>query len=139
MHQATAVVQRTGRGATDRDELAERNARLARARASGVTERTNDRVGAFAWGPPHVARDDLVTVAIEHGDDGPDVRAAKVDAEEAVVAQTLGSLPASSGEDSALASPSRTLFCAALYPFFALSLPNCFSASAKIVVTRSAR
>jgi hypothetical protein len=55
-----------------------------------------------------------VTVTVERRDDRADMGTAEVDAEEVVVAQTLGSLPASSGEDSTLASPSMTLFCAVL-------------------------
>lgn len=116
--------------ATNGEELVERQASLARAGASGIRERAHDGVGAIAWCSALITRDDLVAVTVERGDDRADVRTAEVDAEELVVAQTLGSLPASSGEDKALASPSMTLFCAALYPFFALSLPNAFSASA---------
>ena len=108
----------------------ERQASLAGARASGIGDRANDGLGAVARRATLITRDDLVLVAIERGDDRADVRTAEVDAEEVVVAQTLGSLPASSGDDSTLASPSMTLFVAALYPFFALSLPNVFSASA---------
>ena len=103
------MVQRAGCRATDRDELVKRNARVARTRARGVSERAHDRVGPFAWRPSHIARDDLVAVAVKRGDDRANVRAAEVDAEEVVVAQTLGSLPASSGEDSALASPTTLL------------------------------
>src|SRR5207247_2914881 len=108
-------------------------------RLRGVADGANDGAGAVAGRASLISRGDLVMVAVERRDDRADVRAAEIDAEEAVAAQTLGSLPASSGVDSALASPSSTVFCAALYPFFALSLPKVFSASAKIVVTRSAR
>ena len=117
----------------------QREACFARARARGISDRANDGVGAVARGAALIARDDLVILAVERRDDRADVRAAEVDAEVVVVAQTRGSLPASSGEFSALASPNSTLFCAALYPFLALSFPNAFSASAKIVVTSSAR
>jgi hypothetical protein len=133
------VVERTRRGATDTYKLVERQAGLARARAGGVRDRANDGLGAVTWRAALITRDDLVMVAVKRRDDRADVRTAEVDAEEVVVAQTLGSLPASSGDDSTLASPSMTLFVAALYPFFALSLPNVFSASAKIVVTSNAR
>jgi hypothetical protein len=108
------MVQRSGCGATRCDELVQRNARVARAGSRGLPHRAHDRVRSLARGPPHVAREDLMVFAFETGDDRADVRAAEVDPEEAGVAQTLGSLPASSGEDSTLASPSRTLFCAAL-------------------------
>jgi hypothetical protein len=74
----------------------------------------NDGVGAFTWRAALITPDDLVAFGVERGDDRADVRPAEVEAEEVVVAQTRGSLPASSGEDSTLASPSITLFCAAL-------------------------
>lgn len=114
MNETGAMVQRTGSGATDGDELVERNARVAGARSRGIADRANDRVSALARSAPNVARDDRVTVTVERRDDRADMGTAEVDAEEVVVAQTLGSLPASSGEDSTLASPSMTLFCAAL-------------------------
>src|SRR6185503_5142854 len=139
MHQTRAVVERARRGAADGGELVKRQAGLADARASGIRDRADDGLGAIARRTTLIARDDLVLLAVERRDDRADVCTAKVDAEEVVVAQTLGSLPASSGDDSTLASPSMTLFVAVLYPFFALSLPNVFSASAKIVVTSSAR
>ncbi len=130
MHQTGAMIERARRSATNGEELVERQTSLARAGTSGIRERAHDGISAIAWCSALITRDDLVAVTVERGDDRADVRTAEVDAEEVVVAQTLGSLPASSGEDSALASPSMTLLWAALYPFFALSLPNVFSASA---------
>jgi hypothetical protein len=91
-----------------------RDAGIARARAAGFCDGAHDRLGAVAWRTALIARDDLVMVALERGDDRADVRAAEVDPEKVVVAQTLGSLPASSGEERTLASPSITLFWAAL-------------------------
>jgi hypothetical protein len=104
------MVERAGGGATDREDLVERDARFARARTRGIRERANDGIGAVAWRAALIARGDLVMVAIDRRDDRADVRAPEVDAEEVVVAQTLGSLPASSGVLSALASPSMTVF-----------------------------
>ena len=92
----------------------QRDPGFPRARASGITQRANDGVRAIARRAALVSCDDLVMVAVERGDHRADMRATEVDAEVVLVAQTRGSLPASSGEDSALASPSMTLFCAAL-------------------------
>jgi len=88
----------------------EGEARLARGRMRGIRDGANDGVGAVAGRAALIARGYLVVVAVERRDDRADVRAAEIDAEKAVVAQTLGSLPASSGVDSALASPSSTVF-----------------------------
>jgi len=104
------VVERARRGAPDREDLVERDGRLARGRMRGVRQGANDGVGAVAGRTALIACGDLVMVAVERRDDRADVRAAEIDAEETVVAQTLGSLPASSGVDSALASPSSTVF-----------------------------
>jgi hypothetical protein len=114
VHETAAMVERTGRRAPDGDHLVKRDASVARALARRIRQGADDRVGPVAWRTALGARDDLVMVIVKRGDDRADLRAAEVDAEEVVVAQTLGSLPASSGDDSTLASPSRTLFCAAL-------------------------
>ena len=108
------MVERARRGAADGDDLVERQAGITRARAGGIRDRANDGLGAVARRATLVARDDLVLVAVKCCDDRADMRTAEVDAEEVVVAQTLGSLPASSGDDSTLTSPSMTLFVAAL-------------------------
>ena len=76
----------------------------------GIRDGANDGVGTVAGRAALIPRGYLVVVAVESRDDRADVRAAEIDAEEAVAAQTLGSLPASSGVDSALASPSSTVF-----------------------------
>lgn len=114
MHETGAMVQWSGGGTAGGDELVKGNARVARARSCGIADRPNDRVSAVTRSAPHVTRDDRVTVTVERRDDRADMGTAEVDAEEVVVAQTLGSLPASSGDDRTLASPSMTLFCAAL-------------------------
>ena len=108
------MVERARRGAAGGEDLVERQASVARACASGIRDRTNNGLGAVARRATLVARDDLVLVAVKCCDDRADMRTAEVDAEEVVVAQTLGSLPASSGDDSTLTSPSMTLFVAAL-------------------------
>ena len=110
VHQAGAMVERPRRGAADRLHRMEGEARLARGRMRGIRDGANDGVGAVAGRAALIARGYLVVVAVERRDDRADVRAAEIDAEKAVVAQTLGSLPASSGVDSALASPSSTVF-----------------------------
>ena len=109
-----AVIEGTRCGTTDRDDLMQRYARILRRRSRRIRESANDRVGAVPWSVTLIARDDVVAVGRQGRDDCAYARAAKIDAEEVVVAQTLGSLPASSGDDSTLASPSITLFCAAL-------------------------
>ena len=114
MHHAAAVIERTRRGAASGKDLVQRYAGLARRRARGLGERANDGVGAVSRRPALITRDDLVTIAVERRDHRADMGTAEVDAEEVVVAQTLGSLPASSGDESTLASPSITLFCAVL-------------------------
>ena len=104
------MVERARRGTADREDVVERDARVARGRLRGVRDGANDGVGAVAGRTALIARGYLVVIAVERRDDRADVRAAEIDAEEAVAAQTLGSLPASSGVDSALASPSSTVF-----------------------------
>jgi hypothetical protein len=108
------MVERSRRCTSDREQVMHRDAGITRTGAGALRDGAHDRLGAVAWRTALSARDDLVMVAVERGDDRTDLRAAQVDPEEVVVAQTLGSLPASSGEDSTLASPSITLFWAAL-------------------------
>src|SRR6266508_229422 len=126
---ARAVVERSGRRAADGDDLVQWQARVPSRRASTFGDRVHRRIGTFAWRRALVARDDVRMGAIRCGDHAADVRGTEVDADEVVVAQTLGSLPASSGVASATLSLPRALTIAALYPFFALSLPKAFSAS----------
>src|SRR5207253_2017291 len=126
VHQATHVVQRTGGGAARGRHVA--NCRLGRRerRARAVGDRGDDVGPSGERGRTLVAAEDRRNVAVTR-DHGPHVRTAEIDAEEE--AQTLGSLPATSGACSTEASPRKIRCCAALYPFLALSLPKAFSAS----------
>src|SRR2546425_2092235 len=125
VHDPVPVVEWSWCRASDAGEIARRRVDRRERGPRALCDRLDDVIRSGTWRRPLVARDEPRDGRVCARDDASDVRCAEIDAEEE--AQTLGSLPARSG-DSALPLP-NTCCCAALYPFFALSLPNARSAS----------
>ena len=121
MHDAASMVERTRRGAGHRGDLAQRSIHGGERGAGALCDRGDDVLRARARRDALVAADDARHGIVVTRDDASDVRPAEIDAE--IEAQTLGSLPATSGAFSAERSLLKTCCCAALYPFFALSFP----------------
>src|SRR5439155_209942 len=114
------VASATAARSLERDGKVTDLARRVR-RAAQQTAVDDDVLRAGARRDALVAADDARHGIVVTRDDASDVRPAEIDAE--IEAQTLGSLPATSGAFSAERSLLKTCCCAALYPFFALSFP----------------
>src|SRR5207302_1296031 len=121
------VVERTRRRAGGSGKVAGGCAHRGERGPGALRDRGEDIVRASPRRRPLVTSEDPRYGLLVARDDTADVGGAEIDAE--IEGQTFGSLPASSGDCSAFASAPNTCCCAALYPFFALSLPNARSAS----------
>src|SRR5204862_6786434 len=112
VHDAGPVIEWPGRRARGAGQITGGRAHRRERGSGAFRDRRDDVDGTAARGRPLVARDDARDRLLVARDDAADVRRAEIDAE--IEAQTLGSLPASSGACSAVASPPNTCCCAAL-------------------------